>query len=60
MLALPAPPTCSRQQQEKAAQTLPVQLSSLSLEGSSSQVTLGSIWWQTGTVLLHHVQIETG
>ncbi|KAL3148684.1 hypothetical protein ABBQ38_014099 [Trebouxia sp. C0009 RCD-2024] len=38
MLALPAPPACSRQtHQEQAAQTLPVSLSSLSPEASTSQ-----------------------
>ena len=39
MLALPAPPACSRQtHQEQAAQTLPVSLTSLSPEASLSQV----------------------
>ena len=38
MLALPAPPRHSRQQQETAVQTLPVSLSSLSPEASVTQV----------------------
>jgi len=38
MLALPAPPHRSRQQQETAVQTLPVSSSSLSPEASVTQV----------------------
>ena len=38
MLALPAPPHHSRQQQETAVQTLPVSLSPLSPEASVTQV----------------------
>ena len=38
MLALPAPPRRSRQQQETAVQTLPVSLSSLSPEATVTQV----------------------
>ncbi len=58
MLALPAPPRHSRQQQETAVQTLPVSLSSLSPEASVTQVrfalTALPIWPFVLSVALVH------
>ena len=55
MLALPAPPHRSRQQQETAVQTLPVSLSSLSPEASVTQVRFALTalpTWRLGCAVL--------